>query len=345
MKAVRIHRHGGPAVLQYEEAPDPVPRPDEVLVRVRACALNHLDLWNRKGLPRPMVRLPRILGSDIAGEVAATGDLVDDWKPGDAVIVSPGISCGRCRACLSGRDNQCPGYHLIGAGRDGGYAELVTVPRTNVLPKPANLSFAEAAAVPLVFLTAWHMLVARARIGPGDHVLVWGAGSGVGSAAIQIAKLFGARVLAATSGPEKAAKARELGADEVIDYTRREVLQEVRDLTGGRGVDVVFEHVGEATWDTSIKALAPGGRLVTCGNTSGWQARTDLRYVFSRQLSIFGSYMGSKGELLALLPWIEQGRLRPVVHAVLPLEQAAAAHEILESQQQFGKVVLEVPAR
>lgn len=344
MKAVRIHEHGGPEVLRYETVPDPAPRADEVLVRVRACALNHLDIWNRKGLPRPMVRLPHILGSDIAGEVVAAGDLVDDFEPGQAVIVNPGVSCGRCRHCLSGQDNKCPRYHLFGAGRDGGYAQLVAVPRANVVAKPANLSFAEAAAVPLVFLTAWHMLVTRAQVKPGEDVFVWGAGSGVGSAGIQIAKLLGARVIAATHGEEKAAKARALGADAVVDYQAVDVLKEVRDLTAGRGVDVVFEHVGQATWATSIRMLATGGRLVTCGNTSGWEGHTDLRYVFARQLSILGSYMGSKGELLDLLPWVESGRLKPVVHAVLPLAQAADAHRMLEAQAQFGKVVLEPEA-
>ena len=343
MWAVRIHEHGDPDVLRWERVPAPVPRADEVLVRVRACALNHLDLWNRSGRPRPAVRLPHILGSDIAGQVAAVGDLVDHVKPGDEVIVNPGVGCGRCRQCLSGRDNMCPDYTIFGAGRDGGYAQFVAVPGPNVIPKPAGLTFAEAAAVPLVFLTAWHMLKTRARLQHGETVLVWGAGSGVGSAAIQIAKLFGARVIAATGGEAKAARARDLGADEVIDYQSENVRDKVRALTDGQGVDVVFEHVGQATWDTSIKSLAPGGRLVTCGNTTGWEAQTDLRYVFARQLNILGSYMGSKGELLELLPWIEAGRLRPVVHAVLPLQDAARAHRILEAGQQFGKVVLEPP--
>lgn len=343
MLAVRIHRHGGPDVLRLERVPPPAPRGDEVLVRVRACALNHLDLWNRKGLPRPAIQLPRILGSDIAGEVLTVGELVQHVAPGDQVIVNPGVSCGRCRQCLSGHDNMCPDYTIFGAGRDGGYAQLVTVPGVNVIPKPANLTFIEAAAVPLVFLTAWHMLMTRARLRHGETVLVWGAGSGVGSAAIQIAKLIGARVIAATGGEAKVEQAKSLGADDVIDYKSENVLQKVRTLSDGRGVDVVFEHVGQATWNTSIRALAPNGRLVTCGNTTGWEAQTDLRYVFARSLNILGSYMGSKAELLELLPWIESGRLRPVVHAAMPLDEAARAHTILESGQQFGKVVLEPP--
>lgn len=344
MLAVRIHEHGNPHVLRLENVPDPTPGPDEVLVQVRACALNHLDLWNRSGRPRPAVALPRILGSDIAGVVVSVGQLVEHVKPGDEVIVNPGTSCGRCRHCLSGNDNMCPDYSIIGMGRDGGYAQLVAVPGVNIIPKPANLDFAEAAAVPLVFLTAWHMLKTRARLQKAETVLVWGAGSGVGSAAIQIAKLLGATVIAATGGEKKVKRAKALGADEVIDYSSENVLAQVRSLTNDRGVDVVFEHVGRATWEASIKSLTPGGRLVTCGNTTGWEAQTDLRYVFARQLTILGSYMGSKAELLELLPWIESGQLRPVVHTVLPLEEAPQAHELLEAGQQFGKVVLEPPA-
>lgn len=343
MQAVRVHEYGGADVLRFERVPIPVPRSDEVLVRVRACALNHLDLWNRKGLPRPVLQLPRILGSDMSGEIAAVGELVDDLEPGAAVIVNPGVSCGRCHACLRGADNMCPHYSIFGMGRDGGYAQFVTVPRPNVLPKPTNLDFAAAAAVPLVYLTAWHMLMRRAVLQPNETVLVWGAGSGVGSAAIQIAKAWGARVIAATGGPDKVALAEQLGADDVIDYKSESVAERVRALTNRRGVDVVFEHVGQATWDTSIKALTVGGRLVTCGNTTGWEGHTDLRYVFARQLNVFGSFMGSKADLLELLPLIETGTLRPVVHTVVPLQDAAAAHELLEAGQQFGKVVLEIP--
>lgn len=343
MDAVRVHEYGEPGVLQHERMAVPVPRADEVLVRVRACALNHLDLWNRKGLPRPALQLPRVLGSDIAGEVAAVGELVEDIDVDTKIIVNPGVSCGRCPACLRGADNMCPEYSIIGMGRDGGYAQFVAVPRQNVLPKPSGISFTDAAAIPLVFLTAWHMLRRRARLEPGETVLVWGAGSGVGSAAIQIAKARGARVFAATGGAEKVRAAFKLGADEVIDYKAEAVGDRVRELTCHRGVDVVFEHVGEATWDTSIKALRPGGRLVTCGNTTGWEGRTDLRYVFSRQLNIFGSFMGSKADLLDALPLFDSGRLRPVVHEVFPLKEAARAHELLEAGAQFGKVVLEIP--
>lgn len=343
MFAVRVHEYGGPDVLRYEEMPKPVPKGDEVLIRVRAAALNHLDLWNRKGLPRPALELPRVLGSDIAGEVVATGDAVHDVELEAPVIINPGVSCGRCHHCLRGADNMCPQYSIIGMGRDGGYAQYVSVPRQNVVPMPKGLAFTAAAAIPLVFVTAWHMLMRRARLEPAETVLVWGAGSGVGSAAIQIAKSRGARVIAATGGPAKVKAAYALGADDVIDYKSESVRDRVRELTDRRGVDVVVEHVGEATWDTSIKSLRPGGRLVTCGNTTGWEGQTDLRYVFARQLNIFGSYMGSKADLLDALPLFDTGALRPVVHEVLPLKDAAKAHELLESGAQFGKVVLEIP--
>lgn len=342
MYAVRVHEYGDPDVLHYERVPRPIPRADEVLIRVRACALNHLDLWNRKGLPRPALQLPRVLGSDIAGEVAAVGGLVDDLDVGAQVMVNPGVSCGRCEACLRGADNKCARYEIVGMARDGGYAQYVAVPRINVVSKPENLSFVEAAAVPLVFVTAWHMLMGRARLEPDETVLVWGAGSGVGSAAIQIAKARGARVIAATGGPVKVEAALKLGADEVIDYKGESVRHRVRELTSGEGVHVVVEHVGQATWDTSIKSLRIGGRLVTCGNTTGWEGATDLRYVFARQLNIFGSYMGSKADLLDVLPLLRSGALRPVVHGVVPLQEAAAAHRLLESGSQFGKVVLEI---
>jgi len=341
MQAVRIHAHGGPEVLQYESVPDPVPRAHEVLVQVRACALNHLDLWNRKGLPRPAVNLPLILGSDIAGQVVAVGELVDDVRPGDAVMVNPGVSCGHCAQCLSGRDNLCPRYHLLGAGRDGGYAQLVAVPRANLVPKPDNLSFVEAAAVPLVFLTAWHMLVSRARVQPGEDVFIWGAGSGVGSAAIQIAKLHGAEVIASASTDEKLAKARELGADHTVNYVEKDLVAEVRRIVApSKGVEVVVDHVGEATWDASVRCLANGGRLVTCGATTGYDVRVDLRHLFYRRLELLGSTMGSKGALHRIARLVELGQLRPVIDRVLPLDQAREAHRLLEERKAFGKVVL-----
>lgn len=341
MRAVRLHQHGGSDVLVYEQAPDPVPGPGRVLVRVRACAMNHLDIHVRRGIPGMTLPLPHILGSDVAGEVAVVGPGVTDCKPGDTVVVNPGVSCGHCEACLSGDDNLCRQYSILGEHIPGGYAEFVAVPAANVLPKPARLSFPEAAAVPLVFLTAWDMLVAGARIRPSETVLVWGAGGGVGSAAIQIAKLFDARVIAIAGADWKLERARALGADETINHATQQVGEEVRRLTNRRGVDVVFEHVGQATWDASLRALARGGRLVTCGATSGFAAQTDLRYVFARRILIRGTFMGSKGTMYEILRLADAGRLRPVVHAVLPLEDAPRAHEILERREQFGKLVLE----
>lgn len=341
MRAVRFHQHGGPDVLTYEDAPDPVPGPGQVLVRVRACAMNHLDIHVRRGIPGMAVPLPHTLGSDVAGEVAAVGPGVADCKPGDAVVVNPGVSCGRCEACLSGEDNLCRRYSILGEHIAGGYADLVAVPEANILPKPARLSFSDAAAVPLVFLTAWDLLVAGARVRPSDTVLVWGAGSGVGSAAIQIAKVFDARVIAIAGADWKLERARALGADETINHATHAVADEVRRLTGRRGVDVVVEHVGQATWETSLRALARGGRLVTCGSTSGFAAQTDLRFVFSRRLMIRGTFMGSKGTMPEILRLVEAGRLRPVVHNVRPLRDARSAHETMERREQFGKLVLE----
>ena len=340
MKAVIFSQHGGPEVLKFAEVADPQIKADEVLVEVRACALNHLDMWVRGGLPGIKIPLPHILGDDVAGVVREVGELVTWTKPGDEVMVQPGVSCGHCVECLAGRDNMCDEYDMIGYRRDGGYAELLSVPGVNVIPKPENLSWPEAAALPLVTLTAWHMLVTRAQVQPGEDVLVHAAGSGVGSLGIQIAKLRGARVIATASSEEKLAKARELGADETVNYTRDDWPKEVRKLTGGRGVDVVFEHTGAATWPGSIVALKKGGRLVTCGATSGFDARTDLRQVFYRHLTILGSMMGSKTELLAAMKFIESGQIRAVVDRTLPLAEARKAHELMEDRAQFGKLVL-----
>ncbi|QQG47981.1 MAG: zinc-binding dehydrogenase [archaeon] len=342
MKAVRFHKHGGPEVLQFEEAPDPSPNADEALVRVRACALNRLDLWARNGLPNVEIPMPHISGSDIAGVVEGVPKEEKEFRAGDEVIVNPGVGCGKCEKCLLGRDNQCRFYAIIGYGVDGGYAELVKVPRRNLVRKPESMSFEEAASFPLVFLTAYHMVVTKARLVPGESVLVLAASSGVGSAAIQVAKLLGAEVIATASGKEKVEKARTLGADHVVDHYEQNVLEEVKRITGKRGVDVVVEHVGKATWDGSVKALAKGGRLVLCGATTGADAVTDLRYVYSRELTIYGSYMASKGELLKVVELFRQKRLRPVVDSVYQLERAAEAQARMEESQHFGKIVLKV---
>ena len=341
MRAVILERHGGPEVLEVRDVPEPAPPPGWVKVRIRACALNHLDLWARGGLPGVRYPLPLILGNDIAGEIAEIGTGVEGVKPGDEVVLAPGFGCGRCQACANGDDNQCRFYRILGNGLDGGYAEYVVAPAVNALPKPARLSWPEAAAVPLVFLTAWHMLVHKARVRPGEDVLVLAAGSGVGVAAIQIAKLFGARVIAAASTAGKLAKARELGADEAVNYAETDFSAEVRRLTDKKGVEIVVEHTGKDTWPKSILAAARGGRIVTCGATSGYDAVTDLRHVFGRQIQILGSYMGRRAELFEVLRWMESGRLKPVVDRVLPLAQAAEAHRVLEVREAFGKVVLQ----
>ena len=342
MKAVLIHEHGGPEVLRYEEVPDPIAGPGEALVRVRACALNHLDLWTRKGEAGRPVSLPHILGNDIAGEVLSLRTPVEGIAPGERVMVSPGTSCGRCHACLSGEDNSCRHYRILGHQIPGGYAELVRVPVPNLVPLPGHLPFEEAAAFPLVFLTAWRMLVTRGRVRLGEDVLVWAAGSGVGSAAIQIAKLHGARVIATAGSASKLERARKLGADAVVDHRAQDVVAEVKRLTARKGADVVVEHVGQATWERSILCLAHRGRLVTCGATTGPAGATELRYLFSKQLSLLGSYMGSKAELLEAAALYFAHKLRPVVHAVLPLAEARQAHEMMERSEHFGKIVLRV---
>jgi len=340
MKAVMFREHGGPEVLEYTSVPDPEPGADEVLVEVRACALNHLDVFVRSGLPGITIPLPHILGNDVAGVVRRAGELVDWVQPGEEVILQPGVSCGHCAACLAGNDNFCPQYDILGYRRDGGYADMIVAPAVNVIPKPRNLSWEEVAAVPLVTLTAWHMLVTRAQVQPGEDVLIHAAGSGVGSIGIQIAKLRGARVIATAGSDEKLARAKELGADEVVNYSPDDWPKQVRRLTDRSGVDVVFEHTGSATWPGSLVALKNGGRLVTCGATSGYDARTDLRQVFYRQLSILGSFMGSKAELIAAMKFIESGAIKPVVDRVLPLAEARRAHELMENRAQFGKLVL-----
>lgn len=339
MKAAIIREFGGPEVLRYEEVPDPRPRKDQVLIRVKACALNHLDLWVRKGLPG--VRLPHILGSDVAGEIVEVGEYVTGFQIGQRALVAPMHFCNHCEQCVAGRQNMCREFTVLGNGVDGGDCELIAVPTANLIPIPDNLGFDEAASVPLVFLTAFHMLTGRASIRPGQTVLVLGANSGVGIAAIQIAKLFNATVIATAGDERKIQRARELGADFVINHYQQKIGEEVRKITNKAGVDIVIEHVGEATWNESLKALKPGGTLVTCGATTGWQGNVDLRFLFSRQLSLLGSYMGTMGELHEVLKLIFSGKLKPVVDRTFPLKEIRAAHEYLENSQMFGKVVLD----
>ncbi len=342
MQAVTIRQHGGPEVLKMEELPAPEPGPGEVRVAVRACAMNHLDIWVRRGIPGRTIPFPHIPGCDVAGVVHQRGPGAEEVAEGTPVIVSPGTSCGRCAQCLAGRDNLCRSYGILGEHRHGGYAQYVVVPAANLLAHPEAMPFTQAAALPLVFLTAWHMLVRKANVRAGETVLVQAGGSGVGSAAIQIAKLHGARVITTVGSDDKMAKAKALGADEVIQYRRQDFLEVVRALTDRRGVDVVFEHTGEATFAQSVLALTWGGRLVTCGATTGYMPKIDLRHVFFRQLTIFGSTMGSKADLFDVLGHVRTGKLRPVVDRIFPLHEAADAHRYVEDRAVFGKVVLQV---
>jgi NADPH:quinone reductase-like Zn-dependent oxidoreductase len=340
MKVARIHQHGGPEALVYEDAPEPAIKAIQVLVRVRACALNHLDLFVRAGIPGMKFNMPHVLGSDIAGEIVAVGELCERVKPGWRVLLSPGMSCRQCEYCLAGNDNLCRRFTMFGYGVDGGNVELLAAPEYSAIQIPDSLSFEEAAAAPLVFLTAWHMLMTRAKLQPGEDVLVLAASSGVGTCAIQIAKMFQCRVIATAGGEAKLAKALALGADHAIDHYQQDISAEVKKLTGKRGVDVVVEHVGVATWTKSVESLAPAGRLVTCGATTGFDARVDLRYLFSKQYSLLGSFMGTMGELHQVLKFVFRGQLKPIVDRVYPLSEIREAHERLERKEQFGKVVV-----
>jgi NADPH:quinone reductase-like Zn-dependent oxidoreductase len=338
MKAVRFHEFGGPEVLKYEDVPDPVLRKDQVLVRVKACALNHLDLFLRAGLPG--TRLPHINGSDVSGEVAEVGEYINDLKPGERVLLAPMTFCNHCQYCTSARQNFCPEFTVLGRGVDGGNCELIAVPRVNVVPIPDTMSYEEAASVPLVFLTAWHMLVGRVGIKPGQTVLVLGASSGVGTAAIQIAKLFNATVIATAGDERKLEKARALGADYTINHYKQKISDEVKRITRRQGADIVFEHVGKATWEESTRSLRPGGTIVTCGATTGPEVGINLNVLFGRQFSFLGSFMGNMADFHEVVDHVLSGRLKPVVDRVFPLSDARAAHEYMEKSEMFGKVIL-----
>jgi 2-desacetyl-2-hydroxyethyl bacteriochlorophyllide A dehydrogenase len=340
MKAVLFHEHGGPDKLSYEELPMPQIGLHEVLIRVKACALNHLDIWIRQGNPAYPIPLPHVSGSDVAGIVEQVGAHVENISVGARVLVSPGISCWNCEFCLAGRDNLCRSYSLIGAKMHGGYAEYVKVPFRNVLPIPENVTFEQAAAFPLVSVTASHMLFALAGLRHADTVLVMGAGSGVGTMAVQLAKLAGARVLTTVGSDDKIPKAVILGADAVINHAKEKVAERVKLLTEGRGVDVVIEHIGPEVWDTCVESLAKGGRLITCGATTGGDVTLNLRTVFSRQLTIKGSYMGTRAELVKAAELIGQKRLIAVIDRTFPLQEARAAQELMASRKFFGKIVL-----
>jgi len=346
MKAIRFHDFGGADVLRFEEAPKPIIGPDEILLRMKAAAMNHLDLWVRSGVRERSIPLPHIPGSDGAGIIAEVGSAIDFLKVGDKVLISPGISCGHCEMCLGGTDNLCRTYHVLGTKEDGTYAEFVKLPADNVIPIPEGLDFKQAAAIPLVFLTTWHMLVGLTKIKPGETVLVHAAGSGVGSAGIQIAKLIGAHVITTAGTDEKLKKAKDLGADEVINYKEKDFVEEVKRLTDKRGVDVVLEHTGGEIFEKSIPTLAKGGRLVTCGATSDYVGKIDLRYIYAKHLTIHGSFMGTKREMMEVLKFFQKGfgnrQLQPVVDSVFPLESAVETHRRMEERKNFGKIVLSI---
>ncbi|GEM48835.1 zinc-binding dehydrogenase [Deinococcus cellulosilyticus] len=342
MQAVALTRRGNIDALEPIRLPISEPQAGEVLVRIRAVALNHLDVWVRKGVASPKLPLPHLLGSDIAGEVAAMGPGVEGLSEGTKVMLNPGVSCGHCERCLSGHDNLCRHYQILGEHRWGGYAQYISIPRTNVLPMPEGLDFVEAASVPLSALTAYQMVFDRAQLKPWETVLILAAASGVSVNLIQLCKLVGAKVIAVASTPEKQALALKLGADHVIG-SHEDQAQAVKALTAGEGADVVFDHTGADNWQRSLKSLKWGGRLVTCGATSGHEAVTPLNWVFFKQLSILGSTMGSKADLHKIQKFVQEGKLRPVVGHVLDFAQAREAHGLLESRQALGKVVLRVP--
>jgi len=338
MKAVVFHEHGDLSVLRYEEVPDPAIGPEEVLIRVKATSVNFLDIWVRRGLPG--VNLPHISGADVAGIIEEVGERVEGLEPGQRVIVNPNLPCGRCEYCLAGEDSLCVHYKILGEQTDGGYAEFVKVPARNVILLPEHVPFEEAAAATLVFMTAWRALLSRAGLRPGEDILILGAGGGVATAAIQIAKLVGARVFVTASSAEKLEGAKRLGADFLINYKEVEFDKEVRRLTNKRGVDVVVDSIGAETWLKSLRSLAKGGRLVTYGATSGPNPQTEIRLIFWNQLKVIGSTMASTKELHEVLRLLWAGKLKPVIHKVMPLREAAEAQRLLEERKVFGKVVL-----
>lgn len=342
MKAVVFYENGGVDKLTYTDMENPKISPYEVLVRVKACALNHLDIWVRQGLPGIEIPMPHILGSDIAGEVAEVGMEVKNFRPGDKVLIAPGVRCRKCVYCITNNDSMCNSFKIMGFQVQGGYAEFARAHVDNIIPISHKLSFEEWAAIPLVFLTAWHMLITRGQLKPGENVLIHAAGSGIGSAAIQIARLAGARVITTARGKEKLEKAKQLGADEIIDYSKEDYKERVLSITNNKGADLVFEHIGPDTWEKNLQSLAKGGRMVVCGATSGPKVTMEIRFLFMKQHAILGCYMGSKKELLDVLNLVELGKLRPVIDSTFPLKEAAAAQQKMLNRENFGKIVLKI---
>jgi NADPH:quinone reductase-like Zn-dependent oxidoreductase len=340
MKAVVFDQHGGPEVLQLRDVPDPTIGPGQVLIEVKATSINHIDIFLRRGMPGIKVPMPKIVGSDAAGIIREVGPGVSGLTSGQRVTINPGISCGHCEFCAAGFGSQCVSYSMVGESRDGAYAQLISVPAHIVLPIPDTLPFEDAAAAPLVFLTAWSMMVGKGNMRPGEDVLILGAGAGVGTAAIQIAKMAGCRVFVTASSDEKLRRAKDLGADYLINYSTNEFDKSIRDLTNRRGVDVVVDYVGADTWVRSLRSARLGGRVLTCGATTGFAPQTDLRQIFFRQVQVIGSTMGSQREFLDVMKCVFRGQLKPVIDRVLPLSEARKGHELIEQRAVFGKIVL-----
>lgn len=343
MKTIYFNEHGGPEVLLYGDRPDPVPGPGQVRLRVRACAVNRLDQWVRLGIPGLEIPRPHIPGSDVAGEVESLGPGVTGWSPGQRVVVAPGLSCGACAACRAGEDLLCPHYDILGQRSNGGCAEWACVPAVNLFPLPKNLSFEQAASIPLVYLTAWHMLIVNGELRPGQTVLLHSAGSGLGTAALQIARARGARVFATVGSEAKIEPAKSQGADTVALSNDPALAEKIQAWSGGQGVDVVFNHVGQVTFEMDLQVLTRGGRLVVCGATSGRQAQFDLRVLFGKNLKIFGSRLGRRESLREILQGFEQGLYTPVLDRIFPLAETADAHRRMEERRNFGKIVIEIP--
>jgi NADPH:quinone reductase-like Zn-dependent oxidoreductase len=342
MKAAFFVKHGGPDVIEYGDFDAPDVGHGEVLIDVKAASLNHLDLFVRRGIPGLDIPLPHIPGSDAAGVVSAVGDGVEESEPGDRVLINPTLSCGKCEFCIRGDASMCRSFRITGEHLKGTCCEKLVVPEKNVIKIPDGITFEEAAAVPLVFVTSWRMLITRGRLRAGENVLILGAAAGVGTACIQIAKATGARVFAAAGTDEKLELCEELGADVLINYSKENFLKRVRKETGNRGVDVCVDYVGKDTWVKSLKCLTTGGRLLTCGATTGYDPATDLRHIFFRQLEVIGSTMGSKDELLAALKLIFAGKMRPVIGKIFELPDTADAHRLMESRNVLGKVVIHI---
>jgi alcohol dehydrogenase len=349
MKAVVFEEHGGTEVLSYTDIPEPEPGPYEVLIEVKAAGANFNDIWARRGMPGMKVIFPHVSGSDVSGVVAALGSEVtgtgfgsSSLQVGDEVVVHPGLSCRTCDFCVTGQEFFCRQFRIWGfqsGPNDGGHSEYVTMPAVNVLPKPSNLSHEEAASMPLVLETAWRMLVSRAKVQPGEHVLIWGGVGGLGTMAIQICRMFGANPIPVVGSAQKVAKAEQLGAVNVIDRSSQDVVTEVKAITGKAGADIVFEHSGQETWPTSMAALRWGGRLVVCGASTGFEAVTDLRFLWNKQQNLLGSHLSNKAELSAALRAVEAGSIKPVIDRVLPLSDVASGQQLMEDLQVQGKVV------